>query len=64
MIIQNIKFRPITLALQLVAGISLLTLSYVTTEDNWTNDFLNAAIYKSQPANNNAIENMKAGVNC
>jgi len=64
MIIQNIKLRHITLALQLLAGVSLLTLSYITTEEDWTNTFLDAAIYKSMPTENGALENMKAGINC
>jgi len=64
MVIQNIKFRHITLALQLLAGFSLLTLSYVNTEENWADEFLDAAIYKSFPSENGALENMKAGINC
>ncbi len=64
MILQNIQYRHVTLAVQLLAGIALLTASYLTTEQGWATEFLDAAIYKSQPTEMNPLQEMKAGINC
>ncbi len=58
--IKDTKFRHLTIALQLFAGISLLTASYMTTEKGWTTQLLQAAIHSTQPAAQNPLENLKA----
>ena len=64
MTIKGTKFRHLTIALQLFAGIGLLTASYVTTEQGWTTQLLQAAIHSSQPANQNTLESLKTGHSC
>ena len=64
MTIKDTKFRHLTIALQLFAGIGLLTASYVTTEKGWTTQLLQAATHSSQPANQNPLDDLKAGQNC
>lgn len=64
MTIKGTKFRHFTIALQLFAGFGLLTASYMTTEKGWTAQLLQAAIHSSQPANQNPLENLKAGRSC
>lgn len=57
---KTLGYRHLTLVLQLLAGISLLTLSYFTTEDNWTNDLLEAAIFKTTPIDTKPFNRAKA----
>lgn len=55
MIIKSTKLRRLTLTLQFLAGVALLTASYLTTDQNWTNDFLEAAIPSAHSAVNKAL---------
>ena len=64
MIVQSTKLRRLTIGVQLLAGIGLLTASYLTTEEDWTNEFIEAAIQSEQTATKNALRDLKAGLNC
>jgi len=68
MIVQSIKLRRLTIGIQLVAGIGLLTASYFTTDEGWASELLKATVYSGQsattPTTNQALLNMKAGHSC
>lgn len=64
MVLKSIKLRRATIGTQLLAGIGLLTASYLTTDSGWTEELLNSAIHSEQPAVNLVLQNMKAGLSC
>jgi len=41
--IQNTKLRLVTIGLQFVAGVALLTASYFTTDADWSHQLINTA---------------------
>jgi len=43
MTIQHTKLRLVTIGIQFVAGVGLLTASYFTTDSNWTHQLINTA---------------------
>ncbi len=43
MSLSHTKLRHVTIALQFIAGVGLLTASYLTTETDWTHQLINAA---------------------
>ena len=64
MVVKSTKLRRLTLGTQLLAGIGLLTASYLTTDSGWTNELLNSAVHQDRPVINAAIKNLKAGIGC
>ncbi len=64
MIIKITKLRRLTITTQLIAGIALLTASYLSTDKDWANDFLEAAIPAPQTTTINALANLKVRDNC
>ena len=55
--------RKFTIGIQLIAGFGLLTASYLTTEQGWSNE-LEAAFYTIDPARTDPIKSLKAGYKC
>ena len=48
MTIKGTKLRLMTITLQLIAGISLLVFSFLTTEAGWTDKLIHAASHQQQ----------------
>ncbi|MCP4272916.1 MAG: hypothetical protein GY781_13300 [Gammaproteobacteria bacterium] len=48
MTIKGTKLRLMTITLQLIAGISLLVFSYLTTEAGWADKLIQAATHQQQ----------------
>ncbi|RLA01006.1 MAG: hypothetical protein DRQ47_08685 [Gammaproteobacteria bacterium] len=68
MVVKSTKLRRLTIGMQLLAGVSLLTASYLTTDlttgTDWASQLIEAAIHTEQVSNQNALQNMKAGIGC
>ena len=64
MIVKNKQLRGITIGTQFVAGISLLTASYFTTESNWATDVLKAAVHSEHSTINMTSNNLKPTIGC
>ncbi|PCJ48022.1 MAG: hypothetical protein COA74_10225 [Gammaproteobacteria bacterium] len=64
MVIKSTKLRRFALGTQFIAGIGLLTASYLTTESGWTNQVLNTAVQSELPVVNSAIKNFKSSLSC
>jgi len=50
MTIKGTKLRLLTITLQLIAGVSLLAFSFLTTEADWTDELIKAATHQQQIA--------------
>ena len=64
MSVNKLKLRPLTLGVQLLAGFGLLTASYFTTDNGWSNDFVKAAIHTQQPTSKVKIAVLSADLRC
>ena len=59
MLVQPYKLRRLMIGLQLAVGIMLLTASYITSDQNWTNELLTKTFHSKQQAENSALTNLK-----
>ena len=64
MTVQSTHLRRWTIGMQLLAGVSLLTASYFTTEQGWANEVLKAAVHSDLSTTKTALENMRDGISC
>lgn len=61
---NHLKLRRLTLGTQLFAGITLLTASYLTTDQGWSNELVNAAIPTAQPATKIEVTTLSTDQSC